>query len=70
MCQGHLERKKEISFKREITQFLYDGIRTNSLGTKIEEIMTYRLWNRGICLVSAMVYLQTSDSQKLTMQKT
>jgi hypothetical protein len=31
--------------------------------------MTSRLWNRGICSVSVVVYLQQNDSRRLTAQE-
>jgi hypothetical protein len=66
--QKHLERKR-ISFKREMVQFLHDGMRTSSPDVRIEEVATSRLWNRGIGSVSAVVYLQQSDSRRRTVQK-
>jgi hypothetical protein len=49
VCQGHLERKRETLFKREMTRFLHDEMRTNSLSVKIEEVVVSRLfeqWDR------------------------
>jgi hypothetical protein len=45
------------------------GVRMSNLCARIEDIMIFRLWNRGIGSVSAMVYFQQSDSQKLTVQE-
>jgi hypothetical protein len=64
-----LREKERISFKREMVQFLHDGMRTSSLDVRIEEVATSRLWNRGIGSVSAVVYLQQSDSRRITVQE-
>jgi hypothetical protein len=64
-----LREKERISSKREMVQFLHDGMRTSSLDVRIEEVATSRLWNRGIGSVSVVVYLQQSDSRRLTVQK-
>jgi hypothetical protein len=53
----------------EIVQFLHDGMRTNSLGMRIEEVTASRLWNGGIGSVSVVVYLQQSDFHRLTVQE-
>jgi hypothetical protein len=52
-----------------MVQFLHDGMRTSSLDVRIEEVATSRLWNRGIGSVSAVVYLQQSDSRRITVQE-
>jgi hypothetical protein len=44
-------------------------VRTSGLCARIEEIMASRLWNKGIGSVSAVVYLQQSDSQRFTMHE-
>jgi head-tail adaptor len=56
-----LRERERISSKREMVQFLHDGMRMSSLDVRIEEVATSRLWNRGIGSVSAVVYLQQSD---------
>jgi hypothetical protein len=53
-----LREKKRTLSKREIVQFFHNGMRTSSLGKRIEEVAASRLWNRGINLVSAVVYLK------------
>jgi Trk K+ transport system NAD-binding subunit len=35
----------------------------------IKRVATYSLWNRGIDSISAVIYLQQSDSQRLTVQE-
>jgi hypothetical protein len=50
-------------------QFLHDEMRTSSPDVRIEEIAASRLWNIGIGSVSAVVYLQQSDSQRLTVHE-
>jgi hypothetical protein len=57
VCQGYLERKREISSKREMTQFLHDGMRMSSLGVRIEEVAISRLWSSRINSISTVVYL-------------
>jgi ribosomal protein L31E len=64
-----LRDKERISSKREMVQFLHDRMRTSSLDVRIEEVATSRLWNRGIGSVSAVVYLQQSDSRRITVQE-
>jgi hypothetical protein len=44
-------------------------MRTSSLDVRIEEVATSKLWNKGIGSVSAMVYLQQSDSRRFTIQE-
>jgi hypothetical protein len=64
-----LREKERISSKREMVQFLHDGMRTSSLDVRIEEVAASRLLNRGIGSVSAVLYLQQSDSRRLTVQE-
>jgi hypothetical protein len=52
-----------------MVQFLHDGMKMSSLEVRIEEVAASRLWNRGIGSVSAVVYLQQSDSRKLMVQE-
>jgi ribosomal protein L31E len=62
-----LREKERISSKREMIQFLHDGMRTSSLDVRIKEVAASRLWNRGIDSISAVVYLQQSNSRRLTV---
>jgi hypothetical protein len=41
----------------------------SSLDVRIEEVVTSRLWNRGISSVSTVVYLQQSNFPRLTVQE-
>jgi hypothetical protein len=52
--QKYLERKRE-HLPREIFQFLHDRMRMSSLGVRIEEVATSRLWSSGITSISAVV---------------
>jgi hypothetical protein len=52
-----------------MVQFLHDGMRTNSLKVRIEEVTASRLWNREIGSVSAVIYLQQSDSQRFMVHE-
>jgi hypothetical protein len=70
VCQGHLERKRETPSKREMVWFLYDGMITSSLSMRIEEVATSTLRSSRIGSVLTVVYLQPSDSRRLTVQET
>jgi hypothetical protein len=50
-------------------KFLHNGMRTSSLNVRIGDVVTFRLWNKGIGSVSTVAYLQQSNSRRLTVQE-
>jgi hypothetical protein len=52
-----------------MVKFLHNGMRTSSLNVRIGDVAAFRLWNKGIGSVSIVVYLQQSNSRRLTAQE-